>query len=455
MLVDKLHKVYFLGIGGIGMSALARYFNTLGAKVSGYDKTPSPLTDDLIDEGIAIHFEEDINKIPIDTDLVIYTPAIPTSNKEFIYITASKIPLVKRSKILGEITSGKFTVAVAGTHGKTSVSSIITHILENSGKKVCAFIGGIMKNYDSNFIYSEDPEIFVVEADEYDKSFLELNPDIAVITAIDADHLDIYGSFENLENAFTEFTGNIKTGGCLIVNEKIRGKNFSDHIDMFTCGMNSDNSAYISDFIINDGKTNLDLAFSGNYNTINVQWSLPGEYNMENALAASLVAKIFGIDDTSIKNSLENYKGVKRRFDIQIQSENLVYIDDYAHHPAEIKACIQGVRDLFPGKKICGVFQPHLFSRTKDFASEFAESLEPLNDIILLDIYPAREKPISGVDSGIILEKISNENKSQCSKEELIETLKSKDFDILLSLGAGNIDSLVDTIKEELLKRNV
>lgn len=437
------------------MSALARYFLKLGIKVSGYDKTPTQLTDELISEGIDIHFEEDIQSIPKDAELVIYTPAIPTDNKEFVYITASHIPLMKRATVLEEITSGKFTIAVAGTHGKTSVSSIITHILKHSGKKVCAFIGGIMKNYNSNFVYSDHPEIFVVEADEYDRSFLALNPEIGLITAIDADHLDIYGSYENLENAFKEFSEKIKNGGSLIVNEKLRDKEFSEYVNLFSYGFDNDNSAFISDYNVKDGKIILDFSYAGNTTINNIEWKLPGSYNMENALAASLIAKISGVDDGSIKEALKSYEGVRRRFDIQLQTENIVYIDDYAHHPEEIKACINGVKTLYPDKKICGIFQPHLYSRTKDFAEGFAESLEPLYEIILLDIYPAREKPIPGIDSGIILEKINNKNKSHCTKEQLLDTLESKEFDILLSIGAGDIESLVDDIKSKLLKANV
>ncbi len=362
---------------------------------------------------------------------------------------------MKRSQVLGEVTAGKFTIAVAGTHGKTSVSSLLTHLLHQSGMKVCAFIGGIMKNYNSNFVYTEDAEIFIVEADEYDRSFLALEPDIALITAIDPDHLDIYGTYEKLENAFTEFTRNMKTAGCLVVNEKIREKKFSDHIDMFTYGFNTDNSAFISGDTIIDGRINLDMCFSGGDAIKDIQWKLPGSYNMENALGAALVSKIMGVNDRSVRKALESYEGVRRRFDIQLQTDSLVYIDDYAHHPEEIKACINGVRTLYPGKKLCGIFQPHLYSRTKDFADGFAESLEALDEIILLDIYPAREKPIEGVDSGIILEKIINNNKTLCSKEQLIDIIDTKNFDILLSIGAGDIDSMIEDIKTKLLQKNV
>ena len=449
---NKIHKVYFLGIGGIGMSAIARYMNANGVEIHGYDRENSPLTEQMISEGMRIHFTENIEKIPQEIDFVVYTPAIDRSNKEFQFLSSKGLTIKKRSEILNEITNDKFLIAVAGTHGKTSISSIISHIFNKAGIACTSFIGGISKNIDSNLQYSENSKVFIVEADEFDRSFLSLNPDIALISSIDADHLDIYGSYDNLLQSFSLFAGKIKQGGKLIIKN---GLNLPTSFTgkKITYSFNSDANYSAFNYKFSGGKSCFDL-FKNSRKLDEFIFSMPGGYNIENAIASIAVALEFGIDLLSIKSALESYSGVKRRFEYRINTDKLVYIDDYAHHPNELKAIISAVRQLYPKKKICGIFQPHLFSRTKDFSDEFAKSLDLLDEIILLEIYPAREEPIKGVNSKLIFDKIRTENKKVLSNLELYSELENNKKEVVLSLGAGDIGKITNRI-EFLLRKQI
>ncbi len=450
--MDRFKNIYFLGIGGIGMSALARYFLLEGANITGYDRTPSDLTDALIREGMQIHFRDDISLIPENVDLVIYTPAIPNDHKEFLFLRQNGTLMKKRSEVLGMITSDAETIAVAGTHGKTTISTMIAHILETSGMNFTAFLGGISKNYQTNFLHkgssTDAKKRIVVEADEYDRSFLTLYPDYAVITSVDADHLDIYQNKNLLRESFCEFTCQIKKNGHLVVKKDLAlepdNKNgFAIH----PYGMNS--GEYCAENVqIKNGKYLFDLHHVDAKIITEISLGLPGFFNVENAVAAAAIADLMGIPAAKIKEALESYQGVRRRFDYQIRRDDFVFIDDYAHHPAEIKACIDAVKRLYPGEKITGVFQPHLFSRTRDFADEFAVSLGMLDNLILLEIYPAREIPLPGVDAKMLLDKVQLHNKKICTKEELIPELMKNKPKILITMGAGDIDRLVDPINE-------
>ncbi|MBI9036856.1 MAG: UDP-N-acetylmuramate--L-alanine ligase [Bacteroidales bacterium] len=448
---SKIHKVYFLGIGGIGMSAIARYLNANGVEIYGYDRENSLLTEQMISEGMKIHFEENIEKIPHEIDLVVYTPAIDRSNKEFQFFSNKGLIIKKRSEILSEITNDEFLIAIAGTHGKTSISSIISHIFNTAAIACTSFIGGISKNIDSNLQYSENSKVFIAEADEFDRSFLSLNPNIAVISSIDADHLDIYGNYDNLLKSFTLFADKIKHGGKLIIKSGLNlptaftGKkitySFDSEADYHTSNYNFSGEKSRFDLIKNEKKLD------------EFMFSIPGIHNIENAIAAIAVALEFGINLASIKSALESYSGVKRRFDYRINTDKLVYIDDYAHHPNELKAIISAVRQLYPKKKICGIFQPHLFSRTKDFLDEFVKSLELLDEIILLEIYPAREKPIDGINSKLIFDRIQTENKKLLKNHELYSELENNKKEVVLSLGAGDIYKITDQIEFILRKQ--
>lgn len=450
MKLNNLHNIYFLGIGGIGMSALARYFNGLGMHVSGYDKTQTQLTDLLQEEGIQIHFEEDIKQIPQNIDLVIYTPAIPKNNAEYIHLAKSNIPVKKRSEVLGLISNELKTIAVAGTHGKTTVSTLIAHLLKNSSIECNAFLGGISKNYKSNLLISDQSDWMVVEADEFDRSFLQLNPDIGIVTSMDADHLDIYDNLESLKSNFTQFADQIKTNGTLIVKEGIRSNfNPKQNVKIYTYSLNQGSDFYASNIRLEQNK----YCFDFNYQDKIIQditLGIPGFINVENSIVAIAAALLAGVTEKEIKMALPEFEGILRRFDYQINSKEIIFIDDYAHHPEEIKGFVNSVKKIYPNKKILGIFQPHLFSRTKDFADEFANSLDVLDDIILLPIYPAREKPIEGITSEIILHKINSGSKKICSKSELIESVRNSTFDIILTMGAGDIDKLVLPLKEFL-----
>ena len=449
MNLKQIHNVYFIGIGGIGMSALARYFHNIGKNVSGYDKTPTTLTNELIASGMNIHFDDDISQIPtdyyIENTLVILTPAVPITHSELNYFLEREYVVKKRAEVLGLITKDTFCFAVAGTHGKTTTSSILGHILYESGEDVTAFLGGIVENYNSNLI-GTGKTISVVEADEFDRSFLHLHPDIACVTSMDADHLDIYGDASAIEESFREFAAKVadKTklfvpkgldleGVTIAINENATFKAFNIRIE---------NNSYVFD-VQTPTEIIKDLSFS-----------LPGHHNLMNALMALAMALTFGSPTKSIAKALASFKGVQRRFSYQIKSENLVYIDDYAHHPTEINAVNQAVRELYPNQKVLAIFQPHLFSRTKDFADDFAKSLSQFDEILLLDIYPARELPMEGITSEWLLSKMDNDNKKLVSKDELISEISKSDATIIVTIGAGDIGELVPKIKKELMQLN-
>ena len=442
-----MKSIYFLGIGGIGMSALARYFHTRGIAVSGYDKTPSPLTDELMNEGIPIHFDDNVSKIPIDLSLAVYTPAVPKTNEEYMFLEKSDIPFMKRSQLLGKLTQEKTTYAIAGTHGKTSTTAIAAHLLSGS-KKITAFIGGIALNFKSNFI-GEGENIMLVEADEYDRSFLNLYPDVAIITAMDADHLDIYGTNNEMIRSFNDFANNIKDGGMLITKKPLLDK-INTKANTRTYSVETDGSDYYAKNIyIQNKRYSFDIV-TPNGVISDISFGAAGMHNVENAVAASAMADIAGIEHSVIKQQLMSYKGVKRRFEYIINRNDFVYIDDYAHHPEEIRACIASARMMHPGKKICAIFQPHLYSRTRDFADEFARALEGLDHVILLDIYPARELPIEGVTSKMLLKKINKTDKILVNEKQLLQYLEIIKPEVLITMGAGDIDRLVSKIKKVL-----
>lgn len=442
------------------MSALARYFKSQEKMVSGYDKTPAPLTDSLSSEGIPVHFEDDINFFKQQAHgcqqsavLVIYTPAIPQNHAELNYFKNHGYTLKKRSEVLGMITRESFTIAVAGTHGKTTTTALVTHILKYSGIDCTAFVGGIMTNYGTNIIIGsrtgstvQNHHVVVVEADEYDRSFLTLHPDIAVITSMDADHLDIYGEKKNLEESFNLFAKQVKKGGTLIYRKNLPVEKIPETMIDYSVSEQADYSA--GNIRVEDGSFVFDAK-----KIEGIKLPVPGRHNVENALAAVAVAEKMGISGQEIKNAIASFRGVKRRFEYILKRKEIIFIDDYAHHPEELRACISAVRELYPGKKITGIFQPHLFSRTRDFAGEFARSLELLDEVILLDIYPARELPVAGVDSQMLLEKIRLESKILCKKTELISLLSKKSMEVLITMGAGDIDALVRPISEALQHR--
>ena len=452
--INKISSIYFAGIGGIGMSALARCFNMRGVKVSGYDKTETALTKKLVQEGIQIHYEDDVNLLDKNADVVVYTPAIPSSHKELNYFKENNYTLLKRSDVLGLLTNDTFNICVAGTHGKTTTSAMIAHILKHSGFGCNAYLGGVAANYDTNYLASSH-KVSVVEADEYDRSFLKLQPDVAIITAMDADHLDIYGTAENMEDAFIEFSTKIKSNGCLIIKHGLkRGDEFKIN-DTCTYSLNDmDANIHVENLQINNGAYEFDVV--NNYWTIkDVVLNMGGLHNIENVIAAIGVAKYLKIDDEKIKLAVASFSGVKRRFEYIIKSSELVMIDDYAHHPEELRALITGAKELFSQKKCTVIFQPHLFSRTKDLADGFAEVLSLADEIILMPIYPARELPIEGVTSELILNKMKSSNVKILNKDELLEylniikVLPSEGFKeaLIITAGAGDIDALVQPIK--------
>jgi UDP-N-acetylmuramate--alanine ligase len=447
--LDKLRKIYFLGIGGIGMSALARFFQAKGIVIHGYDKTPSALTDELMGQGMVIHFNDDPSAIPGDVDLVIYTPAVPRELGEFRFLKESGIPMFKRSQIVGKITEGKMTVAVAGTHGKTSISSLIAHILKSADYPMTALIGGISKNYQSNFISTGKEDIMVVEADEYDRSFLYLHPDIAVISAMDPDHLDIYGTAGEMNLSFNEFARNIKLHGKLIYR---KGLQICPNPDTPRVAYAAEEDSDISAFNLRPekGLQLFDINIGGQHYR-DVQLKIPGKHNVENALAAIAVCISIGMEPGRILEAIRTFTGVRRRFEVRIQLPGRVYIDDYAHHPQELEAFISAVRLLYPGKKITGLFQPHLYSRTKDFAAGFAQSLDLLDETWLLDIYPARELPVDGVSSELILDLMHQENKKLLSRTEVLKMLQAEKPEIFLTMGAGDIDLMIEPITKILI----
>ncbi len=449
MNLKEIKKVYFLGIGGIGMSALARYFKSLGAEVSGYDKTSTALTDQLVTEGIKVTFEDDVASLPKELDMVIYTPAIPKDHKGFNFYKDNNYNLKKRSEILGIISADKFSICVAGSHGKTTVSAMIAHILTHSGFGCSAFLGGIATNYNSNYIQHNN-DIVVIEADEFDRSFHRLAPDMAVITAIDTDHLDIYGSKEKIEDAFVEFTEKIAEDGFLVMKQ---GTGIDDRLPTldkaFYSLMDTSADVYCSKYWVVEGGYVFTIKYYDK-EFVGFRLNIGGFHNIENAIAAFTIAKELKISNDHIKAALASFKGIKRRFEMIVNTDKVVYIDDYAHHPEEIRVFLESVRELYPNKKITAVFQPHLFSRTKDLATGFAEQLSIADDVILLDIYPAREQPMEGVTSDLIFSKLSSKERSSIKKDELLKALKDKKLEVVVTIGAGDIDKLVQPIKELL-----
>lgn len=446
-------NVYFIGIGGIGMSAIARYFKFKGLNVSGYDKTESELTDTLQKQGIDVHYEDNVDFIPKDVEntLVVYTPAIPHDMGELVYVQEHGYKVLKRSKILGEITDGERCLAVAGTHGKTTTSTLTAHILTESGEGCSAFLGGISKNYGTNLLMSHSNAV-VAEADEFDRSFLQLHPEIAVITAIDADHLDIYGDISHVLEAFKAFAsqvhGTVITKlGLDITAEDTKAKILRYHYndsraDFYARNQRPDSLGYFS----------FDLVYPGGVME-NVKCGTPGWVNVENSVAAAAICLTYGVNPEAIRHAIGTFQGVKRRLDIHLNTEKISYIDDYAHHPKELATAISSMRDIFPGRKLTAIFQPHLYTRTRDFAEGFAEALSKVDKLILLDIYPAREEPIPGVTSEIIYDKVTAPEKVLLKKEELMGYLEKEPVDVLVTFGAGNIDRFIEPIEDMLKKR--
>lgn len=449
--LTNIKRIYFIGIGGIGMSALARYFNTQGVYVSGYDKTPTGLTDDLIKEGIKIHFEDDIQQLDKDATVIVYTPAIPSAHAELNYFIDKGYNVVKRSDVLNWITENAFTIGIAGTHGKTTTTSMTAHILRHSGYGCNAFLGGIASNYDTNF-WSDERNVVVVEADEYDRSFLKLSPNIAVITAVDPDHLDIYGTAEEVLKAFGQYADKIKPGGTLIqklgttVNTDVKNKS------VFTYGYNKDAASYhTSNLKVVDGSYIFDLVHPAGV-LKQVVLNMGGLHNVENVTSAMAIALTLGIEDEKIIKAVAAFQGVKRRFEYKVKTANKVLIDDYAHHPEELNALISGVRSIYPGEKMVLVFQPHLYSRTQDQCEGFVQTLDKADEVILLPIYPARELPIEGVTSEMLLDKMKLKNKQVMTKEALFEWASRTNDKLIVMAGAGDIDACITKVKDIITK---
>lgn len=449
MELKKIHRIYFVGIGGIGMSAIARFFNEKGVKVSGYDKTSTGLTQQLEAEGISIHYSENLDKIDKAANLVVYTPAIPATQKELVYYRENGYEVVKRSDVLQEITRELFAITVAGTHGKTTVSTMIAHILRHTGYGCNAFLGGISSNYGKNF-WSSERQVAVIEADEYDRSFLKLSPDVAVLTAMDPDHLDIYGTEQAVVDAFIQYTKNIKPNGTLLARHglphgaELEGENKlfyslqNDAADIYGKNIRMDNGGYEFDVVQQDWLID------------NVKLYIGGMHNVENAIAAIGVAHLLDISNEKIRAAVADFKGIRRRFEYLVKKDNVVYIDDYAHHPEELRALITSAKSLFRGKKCTVIFQPHLFSRTRDFADGFGETLSMADEVILLPIYPARELPIEGVTSEMIASRIHGPEVKIIERDAVVTWLKDHPSQLLITAGAGDIDLLREPIQHLL-----
>jgi len=444
--LKQINKIYFIGIGGIGMSALARYFLSKGVIVSGYDKTVTVLTKALEKEGIPIHYEENIALAPKDADVIVYTPAIPANHIELIYYQSNDFTVVKRSDILQWITENSFNICIAGTHGKTTVTSMVAHILRHSNYGCNAFLGGIAANYNTNF-WSNEKNVVVVEADEYDRSFLKLFPDIAVITSMDPDHLDIYGTAEEVEKAFVDFSKKVKQGGCLVTKYGL-SREGDLHADFhYTYDYKNANAAVsVTDLTVVNGSYYFSIVHK-NWQLHNMVLHMGGLHNIDNILAAVTIAKHIGIDDELIRAAVADFKGVRRRFEYALKTDKYTIIDDYAHHPEELNALISGVRSIFPYEKLTLVFQPHLFSRTMDQADGFAKSLDKADEVLLLPIYPARELPMKGVTSEMLLNKMQLNNKQVIEKIDLIDWIQLNQPKLIVMAGAGDIDAMVEPIK--------
>ncbi len=454
MRFNEYDSIYFLGIGGIGMSALARWFKQKGLRVAGYDRTPTPLTHELMEEGMELHFDDKVEFIPgylsKEKTLVVYTPAIPRDSAEHNYLIDRGFAILKRSEVLGLISKDYRTIAVAGTHGKTTTSSLIAHILYEAGKDMVAFLGGIASNYDSNLVMRGEVKkdtVVVAEADEFDRSFLRLFPEIAVVTSADADHLDIYGDHASLLKSFGDFISQVDKKGTLVIHDSVKSLAQSNvHIHIKSYGL--DRGQFFAENITTKGGffafdlVGFDKKIKG------IHLGVPGFHNVENAIAAFVAAKQVGVEEQVIKSALASFKGVKRRFEFVIRQDHFVYVDDYAHHPAEIEAFLRSLKAMYPGKKVTVVFQPHLFTRTRDFAEGFAKSLSLADQLVMLDIYPARELPIPGVTSDIVFSRVTSPVKLTSSKAELVDTLAKMNVEVLATVGAGDIDTMVKPIRD-------
>lgn len=455
MNIQTLTSVYFVGAGGIGMSALIRYFLSKGKQVAGYDRTPSSLTSELNKEGAEIHYEDNVSLIPASckdplSTLVVYTPAVPSTHAELTFFRNNGFEIMKRARVLGEITRSSRGLCFAGTHGKTTTSSMAAHLLKQSSVGCNAFLGGILKNYDSNLLLSDKSDLTVIEADEYDRSFHQLSPYMAVITSADPDHLDIYGTAEAYRESFEYFTSLIRPSGCLIMKKGIAvTPRLQPGVTLYTYAVDGTADFYAKNIRIGNGAVVFDFV-TPEETISDISLGVPVKVNIENGVAAMAVAWLNGVTGNELRSGMQTFSGAKRRFDFYIKRDDLVLIDDYAHHPEELKASILSVKALYAGKKITGIFQPHLYTRTRDFAAEFAESLSYLDELILLDIYPAREEPIPGITSRVIFDKVTISDKKLCSKEELPEIVASGKFEVVLMVGAGDIDRLVLPVKQIL-----
>lgn len=452
--MNNIQSIYFIGIGGIGMSNLARYFMLKGKKVAGYDRTETLLTKQLVKEGAEIHYADDVNLIPAyckdkSSTMIVYTPAVPSDNEEVKYFHQNDFDIQKRAQVLGTITKSSKALCCAGTHGKTTTSSMLAHILKQSHLDCNAFLGGILKNYNSNLMLSDKSEFTVIEADEYDRSFHWLHPYMALITSVDPDHLDIYGTEEEYLKSFEKFTSLIQSGGALVMKHNIKlWPKVADNVKVYTYSMNK-GDFHAENIRIGNGEIRFDFV-TPNETIENIQLGVPVKINIENGVGSMALAWLNGATADELRHAMSTFQGARRRFDFLLKTDKIVMVDDYAHHPQELAASITSVKELYPDRKVTGVFQPHLYSRTKDFAAEFAESLSLLDELILLDIYPAREKPIEGVTSKIIFDKVTC-SKVLCNKEELLPLLEKKqDIEVLLTIGAGDIDQLLEPIREIL-----
>lgn len=453
----KKRNIYFLGIGGIGMSALARYFKAKGFEVAGYDRTASELTRELEQEGIAVHYEDRLDMIPASfrdssTTLVVYTPAVPVTMGEFVWFKENGFEIMKRSQVLGEVTRMQRAICISGTHGKTTTSTMTSHLLHNSHVECNAFLGGISKNFSRNLLLSEKSDLVVVEADEYDHSFLTLSPYMAVVTAVDADHLDIYGTEENYRKGFEDFTSLIVPGGVLLMKKGLPIQpRLQKDVKLYTYSV-KEGDFHADNIRIGGGEIIFDFVTPQGV-IRDIELGVPVYVNIENGIAAMTMAFLNGATEDEIRKAMKSFSGVKRRFDFHIKTKDFAFLDDYAHHPQELKSSIESVRALYPGKRLLGVFQPHLFTRTRDFADDFANSLSLLDELVLLEIYPAREKPIEGVNSQMLLDKVTIADKMLSSKSDLVDCLRKKEFDVLLMVGAGDLDLLIPDVEKMLLSK--
>ena len=458
-IINSVRSVYFVGAGGIGMSALIRYFLANGKRVGGYDKTPSALTEALIKEGADIHYVDDVAMIAVDflspaDTLVVYTPAIPETHTELTYFRSHGFKVMKRAKVLGEITRCNRGLCVAGTHGKTTTSSMLAHLLKQSHVDCNAFLGGILRPYESNLMLSDKSDLTVIEADEFDRSFHQLSPYMAVITSADPDHLDIYGTAEAYRESFEVFTSLIRPDGCLLIKKGIAvTPRLQVGCELYTYSVTTDKADFYADNVrVSNGSIVFDFV-GPDIHVKDVELGVPVKVNIENGVAAMAIAWLNGVREDELRQGMLTFAGAHRRFEFHLKTDQVVLIDDYAHHPAELRQSILSVKELYAGRKLTGIFQPHLYTRTRDFANDFAASLSLLDELILLDIYPAREEPIPGVTSRIIFDKVTIPHKTLCKKEELLDIVRAGQYEVVLMVGAGNIDRLVEPVKEILCKQ--